>query len=830
MANLTNVNINGALIRKEGTLSFSPASNMFPQGDGSWGGGFTSSDTDSQAVTAVDPNNAGRFIVAFRDSTDGNKGKCRIGTMQANHSVVYGTESIFNNDITHDISIAWEDNNVGGAGTSCIVIVFNEENNSFKSSAIIGTVSSTAITGYGTKKEIANASPNHQNSYNYVAFDPNTAGKFVISEDQHLSVCTHNGSTITQGTIVLRGTVATTYTEGPVIWDPNDASKFITVYKDHNASQALKARVGQVSGTTITLQAEATITTDSTDFIGLDADPNNANKYIVSYDNNTASQVSAQVLTVAGSTGSWTISGGTASAVTTGDDEYTNVFFTNMANKFIVTWSDVDADTGSGSTWDRRHAVARVGTISGTNISFLEPTVVVNNRDSRMSEAKHTSFDKLANKFVVVYNHQETSATGKVGILSTGNIKMDVSTGNFFEVDMSTPTGSISSFTITEALTGAQAQTFFLKVTQGSPAKQFAWSSLTNIKWPGGTGPTLSTAYTAVDVFRFTTYDQGTTWWGETIGLNYPNWRAFGDRGVFAGGYGSATVNTIEYINITTTSNVTDFGDLAATQSGGAAVTNGSRGIFGGKEGTPGVFEYITIATPGNASTFGTAIERRYDVGSASGRGRGLIAGGLDNTQSGSYRTLIEYITIATTGNGTTFGNLSWTGTDSGQSGAPGAIAGVSDDIRAIFGGGHHAGPNYFDQMEYVTIQTPGDSAVFGTLTVARHTPAGVSNGFRGVYGGGQTAHSPSALYSNTLDYITIATTGNGTDFGDLAIGGGRKSLAGAHNSTRGVFAGGYKGSQENTIEYITIATTGNSVDFGNLSEVKHGTVATSGN
>jgi hypothetical protein len=506
-----------------------------------------------------------------------------------------------------------------------------------------------------------------------------------------------------------------------------------------------------------------------------------------------------------------------------------------LINKFIVTWSDVDADTGSGSTWDRRHAYARVGTISGTNISFLEPAVVVNNRDSRMSEAKHTSFDKLANKFVVVYNHQEATATQKVGVLSNV-IKMDVSTGNFFEVDMSTATfwipnvstsSNISSFTITEALTGAQAQTFFLKVTQGSPAKQFDWSSITNIKWPGGTGPTLSTAYTAVDVFRFTTYDQGTTWWGETIGLNYPNWRAFGDRGVFAGGYGSANVNTIEYINITTTSNVTDFGDLAATQSGVAAVTNGSRGIFGGKEGTPGVFEYITIATPGNASTFGTAIERRYYVGSASGRGRGLIAGGL---QSGSYRTLIEYITIATPGNGTTFGNLSWTGTDSDQSGAPGAIAGVSDDIRAIFGGGHHAGPNYFDQMEYVTIQTPGDSVVFGTLTVARKALAGVSNGFRGVYGGGQTAHSPSAVYSNTLDYITIATTGNGTDFGDLVIGGGRMDLAGAHNSTRGVFAGGYKGSQEDTIEYITITSTGNSVDFGNLSEVKHGTVATSGN
>ena len=33
----------------------------------------------------------------------------------------------------------------------------------------------------------------------------------------------------------------------------------------------------------------------------------------------------------------------------------------------------------------------------------------------------------------------------------------------------------------------------------------------------------------------------------------------------------------------------------------------------------------------------------------------------------------------------------------------------------------------------------------------------------RGVFAGGQT---PSAV--NTMDYITIASTGNGTDFGDL--------------------------------------------------------------
>ena len=61
--------------------------------------------------------------------------------------------------------------------------------------------------------------------------------------------------------------------------------------------------------------------------------------------------------------------------------------------------------------------------------------------------------------------------------------------------------------------------------------------------------------------------------------------------------------------------------------------------------------------------------------------------------------------------------------------------------------------------------------------------------------------------------YITIATTGNSTDFGDLTE---TKSALGAlASNTRGVWGGGY--SNKNVIEYVTIATTGNGTDFGDL-------------
>ena len=71
----------------------------------------------------------------------------------------------------------------------------------------------------------------------------------------------------------------------------------------------------------------------------------------------------------------------------------------------------------------------------------------------------------------------------------------------------------------------------------------------------------------------------------------------------------------------------------------------------------------------------------------------------------------------------------------------------------------------------------------------------------------------------NVIDYITMASTGNATDFGDMIesnsyYGGGTSSPG------RGVVGGGnITGSLTNRIAYITIASTGNAQDFGDLSE-----------
>jgi len=87
-------------------------------------------------------------------------------------------------------------------------------------------------------------------------------------------------------------------------------------------------------------------------------------------------------------------------------------------------------------------------------------------------------------------------------------------------------------------------------------------------------------------------------------------------------------------------------------------------------------------------------------------------------------------------------------------------------------------------------------------------TPSGA---FRGVFGGG----SLSSSQVNTMDYVTISTLGNASDFGDLTVT--RSLLAGVFDATRGVFCGGRSGSTyHDTLDYVTIGTTGNATDFGN--------------
>ena len=82
--------------------------------------------------------------------------------------------------------------------------------------------------------------------------------------------------------------------------------------------------------------------------------------------------------------------------------------------------------------------------------------------------------------------------------------------------------------------------------------------------------------------------------------------------------------------------------------------------------------------------------------------------------------------------------------------------------------------------------------------------------GVRALYAGGAT---PSTI--NTVDYFTIATLGDATDFGDLPEV--KQNAGGASSRVFGLLAGGWNGAAADMIQKITIASKGNTaiVDSG---------------
>ena len=123
---------------------------------------------------------------------------------------------------------------------------------------------------------------------------------------------------------------------------------------------------------------------------------------------------------------------------------------------------------------------------------------------------------------------------------------------------------------------------------------------------------------------------------------------------------------------------------------------------------------------------------------------------------------------------------------------------------RGIFAGGYQApSPNpAVNTLEYITMASAGDATNFGDMTSAGTNSWGgsMSSNTRGVTALGNT---PGA--TNIINYVTIASTGDAADFGDMTTT--RKNFASCSSHTRGVIIGGETPTYVNTIEYITEET-----------------------
>jgi len=253
-------------------------------------------------VMSADRLSATAFVVVWRDNTDSNDGKARVGTVSGT-DVTYGAETEFSSGMAETPSVS-------ALSSSKFVVAFRDEADSNHGTSIVGDIAAAAAL-------------------------ENQSGTDFGAEAEFLS----------QTTYMYRDPIAIL-----------DASTFVVVCRDGAASDAGKARVGSVSGTDITFGAAIEFRTTTVVYCGVAA--LSATKVVVVYtDWNDSKHGTAKVGTVSGTD----ITFGPEKEYLSADGAAYNSVAALSSTAFVVAYND-DSDSG--------HGTAKVGTVSGGDITF----------------------------------------------------------------------------------------------------------------------------------------------------------------------------------------------------------------------------------------------------------------------------------------------------------------------------------------------------------------------------------------------------------------------------------------------------------------------------
>ena len=304
-----------------------------------FGGAALFSDGNIDGVSiAFDPNTSKKFVVAYED--ENGEGVAVVGTISVSGvTLSFGTPVVFNSVWCEDTCIVFDPHNANK-----FVITYSTYLSSWATSAIVGTVSGTSIS-FGSDFEVENAKNNHQ----ALDFDPNTANKFAVTYARYntnarAKVGTLSGTSISFGSEITISSSAAFYNQ--MSFDPNDSDKFITAWKDSGGGATA---VGTISGTSTSFGTVQYFTTDACTNIDVEFNPNVEGEFVISFINDDS-----EGSVIPGSVSGTTCSFGDEVEFDDawwGDETWVN-FDPNVSGKFVVSY----ATTSS--------VRARVGTLS----------------------------------------------------------------------------------------------------------------------------------------------------------------------------------------------------------------------------------------------------------------------------------------------------------------------------------------------------------------------------------------------------------------------------------------------------------------------------------
>ncbi|MEC8553241.1 MAG: hypothetical protein VXY93_22285, partial [Pseudomonadota bacterium] len=124
-------------------------------------------------------------------------------------------------------------------------------------------------------------------------------------------------------------------------------------------------------------------------------------------------------------------------------------------------------------------------------------------------------------------------------------------------------------------------------------------------------------------------------------------------RAIFCGGYTPTIVNTIDTVEIATTGNATDFGDLPRVTSEAGGFASATRGFTAGGYNPSYLnnINFVIFSSSGGSNDFGDMTERTWGTNCLANSTRGIIMGGRantdDNPYNGGYMDRILFVEMA---------------------------------------------------------------------------------------------------------------------------------------------------------------------------------------
>ena len=393
---------------------------------------FESASADTTSTTF--DSNTNKVNIAYRDIDNSYYGTTIVGTVSGT-SISFGSPIVFESALSNSMSSTFDSNNnkvvVGYSdggnsnyGTAFILttenfvgfIGFAKDNVADGAVATIQTANSIARDNIGEAPTLSAGSAavyeSATASQTNIAFVP-SANKFVIVyQDEGNSsygtavVATISGTSVTYGSPTVFNS---DYVGNLDITVDTNVDRIAISWSNSTSANAGKMIIGAVSGTSLSFGSAADFN-DNTVSTGVAFDSSN-NKVVVAYEDDANSDyTAARVATIDSSDNSVTF--GTEVNVEEANTAYQRIVFDSNSNKVVVAYRHYDGSAYSGR--------AKVGTVSGTNISFGSSTTFHSGNFSQPD----IEFDSSNNKVVIVYANEASSAVGTaiVGTVSGTSI------------------------------------------------------------------------------------------------------------------------------------------------------------------------------------------------------------------------------------------------------------------------------------------------------------------------------------------------------------------------------------------------------------------------